>query len=167
MHQSRRILREGLIAGLIGATSVAAWFLVVDAIGGRPFYTPAVLGSAATIGLRDASEVVIGFQPVAAYTTFHFLAFFAVGLVAALLAAEAERSLHVLWLVVEFFVVFQIGFYAAVGLIFSPLLAELAWITVAVGNLIAAVGMGYYLWRVRPGIGEQLAGTAPADGGEG
>jgi hypothetical protein len=99
MQHPRRILLEGLVAGLIGAGAVAAWFLIVDTIGGRPFFTPAVLGSAATTGLRDPSEVVIGFQSVAAYTAFHVLAFFAVGVVAATLAAEAERSLNVLWLV--------------------------------------------------------------------
>ena len=46
------------------------------------------------------------------------------------------------------------------ALVFTPLLAELAWINVAVGNLIAAAGMGYYLWHAHPTIGEQLAGQA-------
>ena len=41
-----RTLREGILAGLIGATSVAIWFLVIDVIGGRPLHTPSVLGEA-------------------------------------------------------------------------------------------------------------------------
>jgi hypothetical protein len=41
-----RTLREGFIAGLIGATSVAVWFLIVDLIAGRPLFTPSVLGEA-------------------------------------------------------------------------------------------------------------------------
>src|SRR5207237_708962 len=45
--QVSRILREGFIAGLIGAGAVALWFLIVDVIAGRPFFTPAMLGSAA------------------------------------------------------------------------------------------------------------------------
>src|SRR5205823_1851736 len=45
--QLTRILREGFIAGLIGAGAVALWFLIVDIIAGRPFFTPAMLGSAA------------------------------------------------------------------------------------------------------------------------
>ena len=158
MHHPRRILWEGLVTGLIGAGSVAVWFLIVDVMAGRPFYTPAVLGSAATLGLRDPGTVVINLQSVGAYTAFHVLAFFAVGIVAALLAEEAEKSLNVLWLVAEFFIVFEFGFYAVVALAFTPLLAELAWINVAAGNLIAAVGMGYYLWHAHPSIGEQLAG---------
>ncbi len=67
----RRVLREGLVAGLIGAGSVASWFLVVDIIAGRPFFTPAVLGSAVFWGLRDATTVIIGFQAVASYTVIH------------------------------------------------------------------------------------------------
>ena len=38
-------LREGVLAGMIGAASVALWFLTVDSIAGRPFFTPAVLGA--------------------------------------------------------------------------------------------------------------------------
>ena len=75
--QLTRILREGFIAGLIGAGAVALWFLIVDTIAGRPFFTPAMLGS-------------------------------------------------------------------------------LAWWNVAIGNAIAASGMGYYLWREHPKIKEAL-----------
>ena len=38
------IVREGLIAGILGATAVAVWFFVVDLISGRPLFTPRVLG---------------------------------------------------------------------------------------------------------------------------
>jgi hypothetical protein len=153
---SRRFLWQGFVTGFIGAVAVAAWFLIVDIVSGRPFYTPAILGSAATLGLRDPASVVINVQSVGAYTAFHFLAFFAVGLVAALLAEEAARSVHVLWLAVEFFLVFEFGFYGVIALVFTPLLAELAWINVAVGNLIASASMGYYLWRAHPEIRKQL-----------
>jgi hypothetical protein len=163
MPQPRHILWEGLVTGLIGAGGVALWFLLVDTVAGRPLYTPAVLGSAATFGLTDPALVVINIQSVGAYTVFHVLAFFAVGVVASALAHEAERSLHVLWLIVEFFLIFEFAFYAAVGLIFAPLLAELAWINVAVGNLIAAAGMGYYLWHAHPAIGAKLTSLDAED----
>ena len=44
-------------------------------------------------------------------------------IVAALLAEEAARSVHVLWLAVEFFLVFEFGFYGVIALVFTPLLA--------------------------------------------
>src|SRR5204863_4981813 len=41
-----KLYQEGLIAGLVGAATVALWFLLVDTVQGRPLYTPTVLGSA-------------------------------------------------------------------------------------------------------------------------
>ena len=49
----KRTLSEGFIAGVIGAGGVALWFLIIDTVSGRPFYTPALLGSALFLGLRD------------------------------------------------------------------------------------------------------------------
>ncbi len=146
----RGVVREGFVAGLIGAVAVAAWFLLVDVIAGRPFFTPAVLGSAVFFGLRDPTVVTISFQAVLAYTSIHILAFVAVGIAAAGVFKEAEKDRGVLWLALEFFIVFEFGFYAVVALVFMPLLAELAWFSVAIGNLIAAGGMGYYFVRIHP-----------------
>ena len=42
--QTHSIVREGLIAGFLGATAVAVWFFIVDMIGGRPLFTPNTLG---------------------------------------------------------------------------------------------------------------------------
>src|SRR5437879_8435009 len=69
--QLTRILREGFIAGLIGAGAVALWFLVVDIIAGRPFFTPAMLGSAVFFGETDPSKAVIAFSRVVPYTMIH------------------------------------------------------------------------------------------------
>ena len=43
-----------------------------------------------------------------------------------------------------------------VALLAKPLLGYLAWWNVAIGNGLAALGMGYYLWREHPRIGEEL-----------
>ena len=156
MQQARSVLYEGLITGLIGAGAVAAWFLAVDTVSGRPFFTPAVLGSAMFFGVRNASAVTIDLQPVAAYTVVHVVAFLATGIVVAAMLAELRKTPHVLWLLVEFFIVFEIGFYAVIAVAFAPVSAALAWINVAVGNLIAAGGMGYYLWRTNPVLRQTL-----------
>ena len=103
MHQPRSVVYEGLMTGLIGAGAVAAWFLVVDTVSGRPFFTPAVLGSAMFFGLREASAVTIGVQAVAAYTVVHVIAFFAMGIVVAALLAELRKTPHVLLLRAAFF----------------------------------------------------------------
>ena len=150
------VVRQGVTVGLIGAGAVAAWFLLVDTMAGRPLYTPAVLGSAAFHGLRDPGLVEVGFDAVGAYTALHIILFVLVGIIASAAAAEARRSPQVMWLLVEFFVVFQIAFYASVWIVFSPLLHALAWINVAVGNLLAAATMGHYLWRAYPELRAHL-----------
>jgi len=76
--------------------------------------------------------------------------------VAAALAAEVEVAPPTLYLLVVFFAVFEFGFYVTVAILAQPLLGSLAWWNVAIGNAIAALGMGYYLWREHPKIGEEL-----------
>ncbi len=152
-----RIAREGFIAGFIGAMAVAAWFFVVDVIAGQPFFTPAMLGSALFWGLRDPTAVEVTFAAVVGYSMVHAVAFFIVGMVAALLAFQVEKFPSTLFIVIVFFAVFEFGFYVIVATMAAPLLGALAWVNVAIGNAIAAVGMGYYLWNVHPRIREELA----------
>jgi hypothetical protein len=154
--QLARVLREGFVAGCIGAAAVAAGFLLVDSINGRPFFTPAMLGSAVFWGVHDPSQVVIEYSRIIGYTMIHVSAFIIVGTVAALLAAEVEAAPPVLYVVVVLFAIFEFGFYVTVAILAQPLLGALAWWNVAIGNVIAAYGMGYYLWREHPKIAETL-----------
>jgi hypothetical protein len=161
----QRIIREGFVAGLIGAAAVALWFLVVDTISGRPFLTPAMLGSAAFWGVTDLAEVRALFETngervfaaVVGYTMVHVVAFIIVGMVAAALAYEVELFPSTLFIVVVFFAIFEFGFYIILAIFAQPLLRGLAWWSVAIGNAIAAAGMGYYLWRMHPKLQAQLA----------
>src|SRR5438128_10892017 len=107
--QLTRILREGFIAGLIGAAAVALWFLIVDVIAGRPFFTPAMLGSAVFWGVHDAAQVVIAFSRVLPYTMIHICALIIVGTVAAALAAAADVAARTLDLLVVSFAMFDFG----------------------------------------------------------
>lgn len=152
-----RIVREGFVSGLIGAWAVASWFLIVDVVAGRPFFTPAMLGDALFWGQRDPSQVAIAFPTVIGYTMVHILAFVVVGFIAALLAYEVELFPSTLFIVIVFFAIFEFGFYVIVATLARPLLGALAWWNVAIGNAIAAFGMGYYLWRAHPKLRQKLA----------
>ena len=149
-----RILREGFLAGCIGAAVVAIWFLIVDTISGQPFFTPAMLGSAVVGGTHD--QIVIEPARIFGYTMIHVSAFVVVGVIAAALAAEVEYAPSTLFLVIVGFCFFEVGFYILVALLAKPLLGYLAWWNVAIGNGLAALGMGYFLWREHPKIGEEL-----------
>ncbi len=153
----KRVMQEGFVAGMIGAGGVALWFLIVDTIDGHPFYTPALLGSAVFWGLRDPAQVNVAFSTVIGYTMIHVIAFWLIGSIAAALASLVDAIPSALFLVVVCFAVFEVAFYVLVVLVAKPLLGGLAWTNVAIGNGLAAVGMGYYLWRVHPHIRQALA----------
>src|SRR5437667_10837855 len=86
----------------------------------------------------------------------HVSAFIIVGTISAVLAAEVEVAPHTLYLVVVFFAIFEFGFYVTVAVLAQPLLGSLVWWNVAIGNAIAAYGMGHYLWRVHPKVRQTL-----------
>ena len=50
--EPRSVLREGIVAGLIGAAVVALWFFVYDIARGEPFRTPSLLGSFVFFGVQ-------------------------------------------------------------------------------------------------------------------
>ncbi|MEX2282833.1 MAG: hypothetical protein WEE89_10165 [Gemmatimonadota bacterium] len=61
MAEARRhsTIREGILAGIIGAASVAIWFFILDAPQGRLLFTPAALGSGFLLGARGVDQVEI------------------------------------------------------------------------------------------------------------
>lgn len=164
MQSKPEVLRQGLMAGLIGAGAVAMWFFIVDIVEGRAFFTPALLGSVVFWGVRDAAAVVISFQTVAAYTVIHLLAFVAVGLIVSRLLSDAEKEPGVLSLLLQLFIGLEIGFHAMSALLFTAISAHIAWFNLAIANLIAAGAMGYYFWLKRLVLHRGLF-QLPLDGG--
>lgn len=142
------MLRDGVIAGLIGACVIAVWFLIVDVIAGHPLRTPETLGRGliAVFGPTLQSDSTGKF--VLVYTVFHFAAFIVVGLIASVVVYLAKAEPSILLGFVVLFVATEIGFYGFTSLLHeaSPLMS-LAWYQVMVGNLLAAAAMGYYFWR--------------------
>ena len=73
---SRNVIREGLIAGVIGATSIALWFLIVDTIAQRPLFTPALLGRGLQHVFDRGTSTEASFaESVILYTFFHYAVF--------------------------------------------------------------------------------------------
>lgn len=151
------VLRDGVIAGLIGATAVAVWFFIVDVVAGHPLFTPDTLGHAlfsvtGPVAMHERGAFI------AAYTVFHYAAFIVAGIIAASVVDMAGEEPSVVLLAVLIFVAFEIGFYAFVAILqHSTPLGALAWYQVLIGNIIAAVAMCWYLWRARPMLKEQFA----------
>lgn len=152
----RSVFVEGAIAGALGATVVALWFLIVDFARGRPFFVPAALGHALMHGTGLArSEGIVAH--VLVYTVFHYAAFIVVGIVAAAVLRSAEREPSLLAGAFLLFAIFEIGFYLLSSVIAEfPAFGALSGYLVAGGNLLAATVMGLYLWRANPGLARRL-----------
>jgi uncharacterized membrane protein YphA (DoxX/SURF4 family) len=161
----RPVLREGLIAGLIGATCVAVWFFVVDLIAGHPLFTPTTLGRALFTIFRPTPSVESPALYVVGYTIFHYAAFVFVGTLAAAAATWGGREPSLLLGFVMLFVAVEVGFYGFVALLQQATsLGGLAWPQVMIGNLISVTAMGAYIWRAHPRLREQLTHALDSPG---
>lgn len=144
---------EGIVAGLVGAATIAVWFFIVDSINGRPLYTPNVLGTAVFrqgAGLDSPETLPISFQMVFLFTWVHALLFAAIGGVVARLLDFAEHTRNVGFGIVLLFVFFEFGFVAASTVFAEDVVSSIAWPAVVVGNLLAAAAMGFYFWKRHP-----------------
>ena len=147
---AHQVVREGVMAGLLGAVVVAGWFLVFDLARGRPLFTPAALGSTLFLGAGSIEDVSITMVTVLGYTILHIIAFVVTGFLAAGLAAAADEQPPLVLAAVLFFAVFEAFFMGLLATVAEFLLGALAWWTIAVGNLLAALTMGWYLWMHHP-----------------
>ena len=154
--RENRTIREGLVAGLAGAVAVMVWFLIIDMVHGRMFFTPGALGSALFFGARGAAEVQTTFETVLGYTGIHVAAFMAAGLLAAALTEAARREPPLLLGLVLFFVTLEVLFIGLIAIMATWLLDAMDWWTIVVGNLVAALVMGGYLLFEHPELRENL-----------
>ena len=146
------IVRAGVAAGFIGATVVAVWFLLFDLGRGSPLFTPGALGSAIFLGAQSPEEIQVTAATVIGYTVFHIIAFIVTGFLAAAIVAAAEVTPPLVLGAVLFFVIFEAFFMGALTMVAEFLLGTLAWWTIAVGNIVAAGSMGWFLWRRHPDL---------------
>ena len=150
---STRMYQEGFVAGVLGALTVAVWFLVIDTMHGHPFYTPTVLGTALFgRGVWPATLETLppSFEMVAMFTWVHLLAFAVVGVVVARLIALAERHPSLGFGFVLLFVILEACFTVAVMIVAEPVLRALTWPAILVANLLAAAVMAGYFWLRHP-----------------
>src|SRR6266850_6303546 len=151
-REAARLYQEGMIAGVIGAATVAVWFLLLDAAAGRPFYTPTVLGSALFRrgALASPETLSVSLEMVGMFTWVHMLVFAALGGIASRLLGMVERNPSWGFGLLLFVVVFEFGFLAAALVFAAPVLRLIPWPSVLVANLLAAGTMSAYFWRRHP-----------------
>ena len=162
MSTGNRVVREGISAGLIGATAIAVWFAILDALRGELLATPVMLGSSlGSLFLQgDTPSKAAAFI---GYTLFHFALFCVIGYGFSWVVNSAEKVPSSFIGFAGLFIVFEVG-WIGWTLVLSQGFGEMTWLQVFIANLIATGVMGAYMWKQHPSlpgkVGAQVAGGA-------
>jgi hypothetical protein len=149
------VLREGAVAGVLGAAAVAVWFFCIDWSNGRPLYTPTVLGMALfrrSALLENPGMIDPSLTMTQMFTLVHGVIFALMGMATSRLLYHFERSRNVLVSIVLLAVALEFFFLAVALTTAAPAMEALGWREVLLGNLLASVSMVTYLWRRHPGL---------------
>ena len=155
-------VREGFLAGVIGAVIVAVWYFIVDLAAGTPLRTPQMIGQLLLHGTGGIDRAISPAAVLVA-TLFHGAAFVLLGIALTALVHLAAREIA--WRMgVLIGLVVAAGF--AAGLIFAvaPATGERfsSWVVIA-GSLFAVIGMASYLWRGHPLLAASFRDVALGD----
>ncbi len=163
MSTSNRTVREGISAGLIGASAIALWFGILDAISGNIFATPVMLGkSLGSLFLSGAEPSGAG--AFLGYTVLHFALFIGIGLVFSWVVNAAEKVPSALVGFLGLVVAFEVG-WVGWTTVLSEAFGLLTWLQVFIANLVGAAAMGLYMWRQHPALPGRV-GAVLAGGGD-
>ena len=157
--EPRSVLREGIVAGLIGAAVVALWFFVYDIARGTAFRTPTLLGAFVFFGIQTPTGLDPAPGLILGYTVLHGLAFIAFGVIAASLMAMSDREPALFIGFIILFACFEAFFFAMVQVFGLSKTGELTWWSVLVGNLLASVAMLWYFFRAHRALPQSLVGS--------
>ena len=143
MQREDRVLPRGLLSGFVGATTLAAWFLVLDSLAGEPFHTPAVM---AQTFLGQGALEGVGLVHVGLFTLLHYCVFLTMGVLAAWILTKLPAVPPLLLGSIVGFLLFDLVFYAAVLSAGPEVLTDLGWPRVLGGNLLAGLGLATTLY---------------------
>jgi hypothetical protein len=165
LDNTHSTMAEGTDVGIIGGLAVALWFLILDTVAGQPFQTPSLLGQVLLFADSTPETSRLVFGAILVYTAFHFAVFALLGMGLVYLVHWGVRDPVVRYALLPVFLVFEVLFYGLLE-VFSERTHELFpfW-TVIGANTLAAVCMGFYLWKRHPdfraAVRETPLGDAP------
>ena len=132
MRRTHHSLREGLTLGLMVATSIWLWLVIVDAIAGQPFRTFHVLGG------------------IALFTVLHYLLCLAYGVAAVAVVHRAAREPSLIMAAAFGFFVISFAFAMLSALLSQVGLGQLAWVRILGGNVVGGMLTFILLSRTHP-----------------
>ena len=149
------VVREGTIAGILGAVVDAVWLFALDVAAGRPLHTPNALGRVFFAGDVNPGVREISPEAVLGFTFVHLITFLVagIGLTAIVHLVSRNPAFRMgLWigLVVAF------GYFAGLAFMLATSTGgRVPFWSVAGGNLLALGAMAWYLWRRHPRLATQ------------
>lgn len=152
MPHRHNLLREGVMTGVLGAATVAVWFLVTDALQGRPFTTPSILGQIFLYGNTSPEIARVEAGPLVAYSLTHLAAFVLFGIVITELVHLAMGSPLARFALLLLAVVFELFFAFVLFAISEGIRALFPSWSVLIANALSLTAMGVYLLRSHPGL---------------
>ena len=125
---------------------VALALLAIDALMGRPLFSPSLMGSVLFEGADAASVSEVRLDMVAYYSIVHFAVFGALGFAVSFLVHEVElHTRHPAEVFGLLFVVFQGSFFIGAYLLLPGVTEVVGASRLFVVNLLAAASMGLFL----------------------
>jgi hypothetical protein len=151
MAERHNTVREGVLAGIIGATAIVVWFAIIDIVSGTPFHTPSILGAGliSVLGKPPMMPDTVMFH-VFIYTVFHYLAFALVGIIIVSIVHQSSRTPAVLAGFLVAFVAFELGAIGITALFTESRLGGMAWYQIFLANLVATALMFWFIARRHP-----------------
>ncbi len=142
---------------MLGATTIAIWFLVVDIVAGHALHTPDLFGHGliSILGKPPAMPDTMATH-VLAYTLFHYAVFVLVGIILASIIHQSARTPAILAGLLVMFVMFELGAYELAGLLTESRFGGMAWYQIFIANLLATATMGWYMWARHPHLKHDL-----------
>ena len=165
MTPAPRVVREGLVVGLVAYTAVAVFYALFDLFGTRgALYTVNLLGQAVFRGVRDTAiiqlPVPLDLPAIFWYNALHLVLSLAIGLIVVRLVAQAERQPSQARLVLAVIVAgFGLTILVA-GWLTSSMRPVLPWWSIVVANALAVAVAASYLVRRHPGIWHRLVSVS-------
>jgi hypothetical protein len=139
------LLLESLYVGVIGGSSVAFFFLVVDLANGQPLFTPSLIGSVLFQGAAAQDVTTVQLGAVFSFSLAHIAAFTALGGAMSLLVHEVElHAKHPIVVLLVLFGIIETGFFVVAPLAMPGVIEALGMIRVAAANLMAASAMALF-----------------------
>ena len=152
------ILHDAFGAGSIGGSIVALFFLAMDTIQGRPFYTPSLMGTVLFTSSSAQAVTDVRMDMVAYYTLVHFAVFGILGGAVAVLLRQVElHAKHPAVMLVTIFLLAEVLFMVAAAVMMPGVVATVGAPRIVGANLLGAGGMASFLLSThRPDLWQRV-----------